>query len=272
MSDLRAPIVVRWAPTDVRFRPRKAPNVLNFLRPPTDRTEVLTTATRAFSRQASLASLLATCLLLWAGAPTAQALSISNGVGSITVSDSNGGLTNFTVNGADDLFEVIYFYRTSAMSQEAPIAGRFADSVVSSVSQTAADTITVLGGVTAFDYQLDYVLSGGSLSLSLTLDETNGSPLTLSLFSYQDWDVDGPGGGDFLAWDGTVMTVSDPGVSRTVDVTTTTATDATEAAAFGALRNALEDTGVTNLSDGAGLPFGPGDVRHSSTGGSQARS
>ena len=26
-----------------------------------------------------------------------------------------------------------------------------------------------------------------------------------------------------------------------------------------ALRNALEDAGVTNLNDGAGLPFGPGD-------------
>ena len=220
----------------------------------------MSTNSCAVLRQALLGSLLATCLLLWAGAPSAQALTISDGVGSITVSDGTGGLTDFTVNGANDLFEIRYFYRTSAMSQEIPIVGRFAGPAVSSVSQTAPDTITVLGSVTEFDYQLDYVLLGDSLSLSLTVDETNGLPLSLSLFSYQDWDVDGPGGGDFLAWDGTVMTVSDPPLTRTIDVTTTTAADATEAANWPALQNAFQDAGVTNLTDGAGLPFGPGDA------------
>ena len=88
-------------------------------------------------------------------APTAQALTISDGIGSIEVNSFNGGLGNFHVNGQDDLAQVIIFYRTSTMSQEAPISGRFANSVVTSVSQTAPDTITVLGSVTEFDYQLE---------------------------------------------------------------------------------------------------------------------
>lgn len=200
---------------------------------------------------------------LWVGilllslvpAPAVQAVTISSGGGTITVDDANGMLYDYTVDGQDYVFELENYYRTAAMTQEDGLTGTGAASVVTSVSQTAADTITILGSATGFDFQLDYVVDGARLDSSLQLTNTGGSPLTLSLFAYNDWAFDLLLS-DSIGWDGTTLTQSANNAPfRVVRVTPGSAPDAVEASVFGDLSGQLRDAAVTNLTDGGGLPF-----------------
>jgi len=208
--------------------------------------------------RALVTAVCASVLALTAGAPAARALSLSVGVGTIRVDDSHGRLLDFGVNGVDHLYEADFFYRTAAMTQEARLTGIGAEAVVTSVLGNGLDTISVLGSTAEFDFQLDYLLSGSTLTSTLLLTNTTGASLTLSLFSYQDWDVQG-NAIDTLSWDGTLMTQTDVGLGTVLQISAPGA-NAGEASAWPTLLGSLSDASPTSLSDGGGLPFGPGDA------------
>lgn len=193
-------------------------------------------------------------LLCLVAAPAAQAVTISAGGGTIDVDDGNGALFDHIVDGTDYVWELETYYRSFGMTQEEGLTGG-GSSVVTSVSQTAPDTVTILGSATGFDFQLDYVVNGASLTSSLLLTNTGVSPLTLSIFGYNDYLFDVLAS-DSIGWDGTTMTQSANNAPfGVVQVTPGSAPDAVEASVFGGLSTELRDTSETNLTDGGGLPF-----------------
>jgi hypothetical protein len=203
----------------------------------------------------------AAALLLCLSFQPARALTLTDGVGTITVSDGDGSLTDFQAGGAPDVWSIVHYYRTTAMTAEASMIGELADPQITSVSQIGADTIRVLGSVAAFDYQMDYVLAGNTLTTNLTFTDTTGLDQNLALFVYQDWDLGaGQGLDDLLDWDGSEMTLSDPVLLDEVRIRAITAPIAAEAADFDLLLTDFLDASPSSLTDGAGLPFGPGDA------------
>jgi hypothetical protein len=189
-------------------------------------------------------------------APAAWSATISDGIATITVSNANGSLTEYSLAGQDHLFQADYYFRTGSMTAEDMMTG-VNSTYINSVSSSGLD-ITVSGSTSEFDFTLVYSLDGqGRMIPSLDITNTTASTLDLSLFNYQDWDVDGPQG-DTAVWNGADMLISDNGI--VIQVTPFQTPDAIEARSFQGLRQELRDNAVTNLTDGAGLPFGPGDA------------
>lgn len=196
--------------------------------------------------------------LALAAAP-ARSITISDGIASITADNTHGGLTAFVTGGTDHLYQSEYYYRTDAMTQENRLVG-FGTAYVTSVSSPDATTITVLGSTPELDFKLDYRLNNGVLVPEIEITNTTASQYDLSIFNYQDWDVDGSANGDRLAWDGAQMTISQVGNGTEIVVMPVNAPSATQASAYAGLRTSLRNNSITNLTDGAGLPFGPGDA------------
>ena len=205
-------------------------------------------------------TLLASLLALPAGAAT-----ISDGVASLFVNDTDGGARDYVRGGDDHLFQADYYYRTDSMTQEGRMTGFGTSLVTSVVGDDVADTITVDGSLTGvFDFTLVYRLNGSGLlvpELTITnLDTVN--PLNLTLFSYHDWDVDGSFGNDDITWTGTEISQSETTDLRIRPFQTP---DAVEVGPFNppgatpSIRDRLRDGDVDNLVDGAGLPFPTGD-------------
>jgi uncharacterized protein (TIGR03382 family) len=200
-------------------------------------------------------NLLRTALLALLALPAAAA-TISDGIATLNVSDTSGAMLNFVTGGTDHLYEGNYYFRTPSMGLEEALVGSGTTSVTS-VTVTSPTEITVLGGTADFDFELTYALSGsGILVPSLELTNTTGSQLDLALFSYQDWDVDGSFTDDTVVWDGSRIIQSE---ITPLYITPFQTPDAVEASVYSTLYDELEDGNVDNLTDGAGLPFGPGD-------------
>ena len=200
-------------------------------------------------------SLLRTALLALLALPAAAA-TINDGIATLFVSDASGAMLNYVTGGTDHLYEANYYYRTTAMSLEEVLVGGGTSSVTS-VTVTTPTEITVLGSTADFDFTLTYGLDGSGLLVpSIELTNTSGSQLDLSLFSYQDWDLDGSFTGDTVVWNGSQIIQSE---ITPLYITPFQTPDAVEASVYSTLYDQLEDGGVDNLTDGAGLPYGPGD-------------
>jgi hypothetical protein len=117
----------------------------------------------------------------------------------------------------------------------------------------------------AFNAQLRMTLTDGAVAGAaglleeMTIVNTSGSALDLSLFSYADFDIDG--GADFaddLAMiSGNVVMLSD-NTSATTAQYAGFGADAFQATSFATLRGRLTDLDLDTL-DNTGYPFGPGD-------------
>lgn len=181
---------------------------------------------------------------------------INDGVTAITVSDTHGGVTDFVTGGSDHLFQADYYFRTGSMSAEDMMTG-VNSTYIQSVTASGND-ITVVGSTSEFDFTLVYGLDGsGRMVPTLDITNTSGAQLDLTLFNYQDWDVNGTAGGDTITWNGSLLTVSQG--TTDIGITPFSSPDAVEASGWPILRNSLRDGSPTTLTDGAGLPFGPGD-------------
>jgi hypothetical protein len=199
----------------------------------------------------------AIALGLCAAAP-AGAASVSDGVASITVHDNFGDVTNYVLGGVDHLFEAEYYFRTASMTSEDALTGANSPYVNNVVANALTNSITVTGATADFDFTMVYSLNGAGLMVpTLDITNTSGSALDITLFNYQDWDVNGSAGGDTITWNGSNILVSD-GTTQ-IGVLPFQTPDAVMATGFPTLRNALRNGAVTTLTDGAGLPFGPGD-------------
>jgi hypothetical protein len=130
-------------------------------------------------------------------------------------------------------------------------------SVVDSVAATSPTEITVMGTATGFTFTIVYGLDGlGRMTPSLNIQNTTGSPLNITIFSYHDWDVNGTAGGDSIVWNGFDILQSQG--STVIQVHPVQDPDVIQAGAFSGIRNQLRDGNVDNLTP-TGLPFGPGD-------------
>jgi hypothetical protein len=194
----------------------------------------------------------AALLLLLALPAGAAPLSVSDGTATVTADDQHGGLTAFILGGVDHLFQADYYFRRAGMTAEQALTGT-TETVVSSVTATSPTEITVLGSATGFNFTLVYALDGlGRLRPSLTIQNTQATPLTISIFAYHDWDVNGSAGGDTITWNGFDMIQSQG--ATLIRVTPQQTPSAMQAGTFSGIRNELRDGNVDNLT-GAGLPY-----------------
>ncbi|MGH0031174.1 MAG: PEP-CTERM sorting domain-containing protein [Myxococcota bacterium] len=198
---------------------------------------------------------LAFAALLGLALPAGSA-TINDGTASLTVSDTHGGATDYVLGGTDHLFQADFYFRTGSMTAEEMMTG-VNSTYVNSVSASGLE-ITVTGSTSEFDFTLIYGLDGaGRMTPSLDITNTSGSQLDITVFNYQDWDVNGTAGGDSIIWNGFDFVISQGATS--IQVTPAQTPTAVAASGWPTLRNSLRDGSATTLTDGAGLPFGPGD-------------
>lgn len=174
---------------------------------------------------------------------------------------SNGGMGNFVdPSGLDHMFRNWWWYRTSAMQSEKPLSQLVTGAGIDLIGSNIARLRFAESGLF---FELTYTLTGVSSTLGkLDIDwsvKSAGPSLTVDLFSYSDFDLNGTMSND----QGVLV---NPRTVRYVDGTTAADFIASEAgligyevAGFPTLLNLLNDTAVYNVSN-SGLPFGPGDM------------
>ena len=184
-------------------------------------------------------------------------------------------LTGVTSNpGQDQLYEAGWWYRVAGDSLERP----FPDPDLEDYSQGFASTATwinlknrgqfsAIEGASVFD---SHLLTGGNpsglVSFSLLVTNLGSSPLSLELFHYADFDLDGPPNDS--------ASLSERSLELAIDLADAggvigqyaalTSSDVPlgqihfQVGPYSDIRDLLDDTAVTQLGD-TGLPFGPGD-------------
>lgn len=141
-------------------------------------------------------SIVTAATLIGINAQPASALTLTlNDGNSSAVFDDQVGLTNWTVDGVNQVYQVSNFIRTGSDTQEFLVQPNPA-----SFTQNGNNSASVVYNDPGFNYSvsLEYLLTGGAngsgaptLTQTTTLANTSGSPLSLSLFTYNDLDVGG---------------------------------------------------------------------------------
>jgi hypothetical protein len=186
-----------------------------------------------------------------------------------TTQTSNGGSAEFRPDGpstTNHMFQDWWYWRVNGVSTReftfSSAAGfNFTQSYV---GNTATLSWTGLSSG-LFNAQLRIIITDGAaagaagLLEEMTITNTSGAALDLSLFSYADFDIDGGAdfGDDLASISGDIVTLTDNN-SPTMAQFAGFGADAFQATAFSALRGRLTDTDIDNL-DNTGYPFGPGD-------------
>jgi hypothetical protein len=197
-------------------------------------------------------------LALLAMPAAAAPLSVSDGTATITADDQHGGLYNYVMGGNDHLFEADYYFRVAGQTRENVLTGT-TSAYVTSVTATSPTEITVMGTATGFTFTVIYELVGGGRMTSyLALQNTTAGPLSIALFGYYDFDVNGSPTGDSLSWNGFDMIQSQG--STVISVHPVTPPDVRQGGNYPAIRNELRDTNVDNLT-ATGIPSGGGGDR-----------
>jgi hypothetical protein len=196
---------------------------------------------------------------LLAGTAAAAPLTISNRNASITVDpDTVFGLSSYTLNGTEQIFEQWFWFRLPADTFEHPL---------NTLPLTSADAtgnqiqLSFAGATLAVN--LGYRLTGGApgtkvadLQEQVTLHNLGGADLPVTWFMEADFDLNGFGGQDLIVGDANGMVQTDG--TTTVKVQSSRTPDAFQVAAFPELFLSLSDLSITRL-DNTGSPFGPGD-------------
>ena len=129
----------------------------------------------------------------------ANATLLTDGNSQVNVNEgSSSGMDAWVVDGIDHLNTQWFWYRDSSMTQEQSL-DLLAAPVVSSTANSLSATYT--GG----DYEIviEYLLTGGAvgsgsstINEDITINNLSGSPLSISLFQYSDFNLAGTAGGD----------------------------------------------------------------------------
>jgi hypothetical protein len=209
------------------------------------------------------------CCLVGAGGAVwnSSALTLNDGNASVDINpDSQAGMHNWFVDGQDHLTQQWLWYRVGNTAESS------IDTLPSQLLQSTASSASYLFNGSGFELEVRYSLTGGSagsgtsdVSEQFILRNTSGSPLTVTLFLYADFDLNGTSGGDTVtsvAWK--PIPFSNPGYDRATQVdgfTSQTTTisyfaDRAEAQFFAITLNKLND-GVANSLVNAGASFGP---------------
>jgi hypothetical protein len=173
-----------------------------------------------------------------------------------TTSGGLGDYKSLSGTGAPDhMFQNWWWYRTDSDTRE------FALSNLTAFDQPQANTVSLTYAEGGLTYEITYTLSDSGdnqavVVAQLTIANTTSTPITLNLFNYSDFDMDGSSGGDraeLVRPD--YMRVYETNTAHIVAAETPFAW---QIGAFPSVRNLLTDTDIDDLNN-SGSPFGPGD-------------
>ncbi|MFN7021004.1 MAG: GC-type dockerin domain-anchored protein [Phycisphaerales bacterium] len=215
------------------------------------------------------AAVVGVCLI--AGEASAQTTTDGNSVftmpdtqttgGTVRTGTTGGTASAFTAGGntTDQLFQQWWWYRVSGVNvREFALSGR-----TSSVASGNTHTLTFTEPE-GFNATLVYKITDGpdspataNVSSTLTVTNTTGSSMTIDVFVYLDYDLQGSGGD--------VAVLVEPGRMQITDQASGfngqfMAVDALQhqVATFATVRGLLTDADIDDLN-GTGLPFASGD-------------
>jgi hypothetical protein len=171
---------------------------------------------------------------------------------------SAGGLGDYKSLGGtapDHMFQNWWWYRTDSDTRE------FALSNLTAFDQPQANTVSLTYAEGGLTYEITYTLSDSGdnqavVVAQLTIANTTSTPITLNLFNYSDFDMDGSVGGDraeLVRPD--YMRVYETNTAHIVAAETPFAW---QIGAYPGVRDLLTDTDIDDLNN-SGSPFGPGD-------------
>ena len=173
-----------------------------------------------------------------------------------TTSGGLGDYKSLSGTGAPDhMFQNWWWYRTDSDTRE------FALSNLTAFDQQQANTVALTYAEGGLTYEITYTLSDSGdnqavVVAQLTIANTTSTPITLNLFNYSDFDMDGSSGGDRAELvRPNYMRVYETNTAHIVAAETPFAW---QIGAFPSVRNLLTDTDIDNLNN-SGSPFGPGD-------------
>jgi uncharacterized Zn-binding protein involved in type VI secretion len=172
---------------------------------------------------------------------------------------TSGGLGDYkSLSGTgvpDHMFQNWWWYRTDSDTRE------FALSNLTAFEQPQANTVSLTYAEGGLTYEITYTLSdpGDNQAVvvaQLTIANTTSTPITLNLFNYSDFDMDGSFGGDRaeLVRPGYIRVYE----TNTAHIVTAETPFAWQISAFSDVRDLLTDTDIDDLNN-SGSPFGPGD-------------
>jgi hypothetical protein len=170
----------------------------------------------------------------------------------------------FRVNGAtglDHVFETWWWFRVEGDTREFALNNAAGTVAAGNTATTTWNMAGAAGGSPyAFSAVLTYTVTDtgenlGQVAQSMVITNTGSDAITLNLFQYTDFDVNGTASTDSATGGLDGITISDgpftilyQGVGASAYQVTT----------FATLRGLLTNTTVDNLNN-TGLPFGPGD-------------
>ncbi|MGH7133963.1 MAG: MYXO-CTERM sorting domain-containing protein [Phycisphaerales bacterium] len=194
------------------------------------------------------------------GTITAGNMVFTSGDSPTSITAAAGPTANLRSTGAagtNHMFEMWWWYRIAGDTREFNLGN--AASSVTIGSSILRMTFNQPNFSAVLQYQV--VSTGadtGFLRSTLSITNTSGAPISISLFNYTDLDVNNTAGGDSAVQLGSnFMRVSDPATTYTLAYSGVGA-DAYQVAAFATVRGLLTNNVVDNLNN-TGLPFGPGD-------------
>jgi len=173
-----------------------------------------------------------------------------------TTSGGLGDYKSLSGTGAPDhMFQNWWWYRTDSDTRE------FALSNLTAFDQQQANTVSLTYAEGGLTYEITYILSDSGdnqavVVAQLTIANTTSTPITLNLFNYSDFDMDGSPGGDRaeLVRPGYIRVYE----TNTAHIVAAETPFAWQIGAFPSVRNLLTDTDIDDLNN-SGSPFGPGD-------------
>jgi len=191
---------------------------------------------------------------------SSASVNLSSGAG------NSGGMTNWVVDGQNELAQQWFWYRVGSSGPEHPI------SAIGSplISTPNARTLYTTYNNGSYGVTINYLLTGsspgsGKSDISESISITNGtaSPLQFHFYQYSDFDLGGAGGdtvqlGRNLRGLFNEADQTDGSVLLTETVVTPGANHG-EAAFYNATLVKLSDANTDTLNDNAG-PVGPGNV------------
>jgi hypothetical protein len=180
---------------------------------------------------------------------------------------SQSGMSNWTVNGINQLNQQWFWFRTGITGQESSI------DALPLVGATASNTnlnpgndklVIRYGTASTFFIDVTYTLngtpsSGSDMGEQIAITNNSGSPLDFHFFQYSDFDLAGTASGDTVTLDNANTVRQFKGSSVIAETVVTPPPNHYELALFDATRVRLNDANPTTLSDGA-TTVGPGDV------------
>jgi len=201
--------------------------------------------------------------------PQRGAITGSITAGTVTFTYTNftqtsGSLTDFTLDGVDNLFSNWWYFRVSGDSAETKFPAPDTGSYVGDTATLNWNDVEARG---LFSASLRHQVAQpaaqtGTLSTRLVITNISGASLDIDLFAYMDFDAGASAGNDeaSLVVDPEHINIIDNGAAAPTNTSNYKAGGAAEfqVGAWPAIRNLLTDAAVDDF-DGSGLPFGPAD-------------